>query len=300
MSEKVKVWIMYILITVIWGTTWLMIKVSLESFPPLIGSSIRFMVASVILGLAVWIKKLPLPLTKRAIAVYVYMGLFSCVFPFWFVNWGEKYVASGMAAVLFALYPFAIVIATRLGLPDEKISLIKVIGLIIGFSGIVTIFSDSFNGTFNNNMLGMAAILGSAVLQATVAVFVKRYGSDINPISLNFVPMFIGAVGSLLLALVFEDKSQVHPSWQGFGSVVYLGVFGSVVAFTAYYWLLKRMNIVILSFSSFITPIVALLVGWIFLNEYLNKNHFYGSFLVLIGLLITNVTFTRRKKVLAD
>ena len=291
---------MYILITVIWGTTWLVIKISLQYFPPLMGSTIRFMVAAVILGLVVWIKKLPLPLTRRAIAVYVYMGLFSCVIPFWFVNWGEKYVASGMAAVLFALYPFAIVIATRFGLPDEKISMIKVVGLIIGFTGIVTIFSDSFNGTFNNNILGMAAILTSAVLQATVAVFVKRYGHDINAISLNFVPMFIGSVGSLLLALVFEDKGQMHPSVQGVLSLVYLGVFGSVVAFTSYYWLLKRMNIVMLSFSSFITPIVALVVGWIFLNEYLTKNHFYGSFLVLIGLLITNVTFARKKRTYTD
>jgi len=112
--------------------------------------------------------------------------------------------------------------------------------------------------------------------------------------------MFIGAVSSFLLAFVFENKGQVHPSLQGLFSLVYLGIFGSVVAFTAYYWLLKRMNIVILSFSSFITPIVALLVGWIFLNEYLTKNHFYGSFLVLIGLLITNVTFERRKRILSD
>ena len=291
---------MYILITVIWGTTWFAIKISLETFPPLIGGGIRFLVAATILGLVVWFKKLHLPLTRRAIAVYVYMGLFSCVFPFWFVNWGEKYVASGMAAVLFALYPFAIVIFTRIALPDESIGIRKVVGLIIGFSGIATIFSDSFTGTFNNNILGMLAILASAVLQGTVGVFVKRYGHDINAISLNFVPMFIGAIGSFFLALFFEDKSMVHPTVHGILSVVYLGIFGSVIAFTSYYWLLKRMNIVVLSFSSFITPIVALLVGWIFLNEYLTKNHFYGSLLVLIGLLVTNITFTRRKKLIAD
>ena len=297
MSNKLKIILVYILITVIWGTTWLVIRVGLEAFPPLIASGLRFLVASILLAAIIWYKKIPVRLDRHAVIVYLYMSLFSVIFPFWFVYWGEQYVNSGLASVLFGIYPFSVAILTRIFLPDEKITFLKVAGLVMGFAGIIVIFSDSFTGNFSNQVIGMLAILGSGILQSTVVIVVRKYGKDLHSVSMNFIPMLLGAIGFFILGYFIERHIPVHPTSQGIFSFVYLGLFGSVIAYTAYYWLLKRMDMVLLAFSAFLTPIVALFVGWLFLNEYLTKNHFYGTLLVLIGLLISNITMKKIRSI---
>ncbi len=134
----------------------------------------------------------------------------------------------------------------------------------------------------------MLAVVLSGIMQAGIAVLIKKYGKHLDPLSMNLVPMAIAAVVLTIYGLLFEDTTYLKFDLSALFSILYLAVFGSVVTFTTYYWLLKRMNIVMLSLMAFITPIVALILGWIILSEALSTRHFIGSALVLAGLLTAN------------
>ncbi|NUM72501.1 MAG: EamA family transporter [Ignavibacteriaceae bacterium] len=295
MSENYKIYSGYVALAVIWGSTWLVIKIGLESFTPLFSAGVRFLIAALTIFIVLRIRSIKLQRDPIAVRLYLFMGLFSFYIPFGLVYWGEQFVNSGLASVLFAVYPFAVAGVSSFLIPEEKVSREKIAGMVFGFSGIILIFWDDFNFNFSNQMLGMLAIVTSALMQSTVVVAVKKWGNHLNSFSMNFVPMAIAGILFTLSGVLFEDYSYNKWDLKGLASIAYLGIFGSVVTFTTYYWILKRINVVLLSLLTFITPIVALLLGWIFYGEQLKPNQYAGSALVCAGILIANL-FNSLKK----
>ncbi|HSL89024.1 MAG TPA: EamA family transporter [Ignavibacteriaceae bacterium] len=279
----------YILLCLIWGTTWVGIKASLESLTPFMSAGTRFILASLVIYLIMQLKKITLQTDKLSIKLYFLMGFFSFIIPFGLVYWAQQFVPSGLSAVLFAVYPFFVAIFSYFRIPEEKIGLIKVTGIIIGFTGIIVIFSDSFGEDLSDYILGMIAIVLSGAMQANIAVTLKKFGKHLNSLSMNLVPMLLAGFFMTLFSFIWEDIPSNVIDFNAVLSVSYLAVFGSVVTFTSFYWLLKRVNVIILSLIAFITPIVALIAGWIFYNEQLTERHFIGSGLVLLGLLWANM-----------
>lgn len=284
-----KILLVYILLCLIWGSTWLAIKASLESLTPFISGGSRFLLAAMFILILMKILGISLQKDKESIRLYFLMGFLSFVIPFGLVYWAEQFVPSGLASVLFGVYPFFVAIFSFYRLPDELIGKLKIIGMALGFIGIVVIFSDSFSADFSNLFLGMIAVALSGIIQAWIAVTLKKSGKHLNPLSMNFIPMLIAGTTGLIAGVLFEDLSSLKLDEVAVISVVYLAFFGSVVTFTSFYWLMKKINVIMLSLIAFITPIVALVLGWIFYQESLTNEHLFGSILVLIGLLIANL-----------
>ncbi|AFH50081.1 DMT superfamily drug/metaboltie permease [Ignavibacterium album JCM 16511] len=287
--ETFKIIFTYLLLCFIWGSTWLAIRISLESFTPFLSGGLRFLIASVAIFIVMRLKGISLQKDKLSVKLYLQMGFLSFVIPFGLVYWAEQFVPSGLAAVLFGVYPFFVAIFSFFMIPNEKIGIGKTIGMIFGFAGIVVIFSDSFSFTISDYLLGMFAVMLSGIMQAYIAVTLKKYGRHLNPLSMNFIPMLIAGISGTLIGLFAENTSSISLHEAGIFAVLYLALFGSVVTFTAFYWLMKKINVVILSLIAFITPVVALILGWIFYNEVLTTQHLIGSAFVLIGLLIANL-----------
>ncbi|MEJ2495657.1 MAG: EamA family transporter, partial [Ignavibacteriaceae bacterium] len=287
-AAGLKIALVYVLLCFIWGSTWLAIRIGLESMPPIYSAGMRFTVASIFIFILMQFRGIKLQKDKISIRLYLVMGFFSFVIPFGLVYWAEQFVPSGLASVLFAVYPFFVVIFSYFSISKDSIDIYKIIGVILGFGGLVTIFSDSFGGNITDYLLGMIAIVISGIMQAEIAVLIKKYGHHLNPLSMNFIPMLIAGISMLVIGLMLENITTFSLKLNAAISILYLGFFGSVVTFTSYYWLLKRINIVILALIAFITPIVALILGYFFYNEDLSMRHFIGSLLVLIGLLSAN------------
>ncbi len=294
-KEKTKIILLFALLCFIWGSTWMAIRVGLESLTPMFSAGIRFFIASIAVLIIMKFRKIKIQSDKKSIILYLLMGIFSFALPFGFVYWGEQYVPSGLASVLFAVYPFFVALFSYLFISSETIGVYKLLGIILGFSGIVIIFSDSFSANFSSYVIGMIAIVLSGVMQAGIAVTIKKYGGHLNPLSMNLVPMIFASLVMMFYGFLFEDISFLKLNLNSVWSILYLAIFGSVITFTTYYWLLQRVNVVMLSLLAFITPIVALFLGWILLNEQLSARHFVGSFLVLIGLMTAN--FINLKKI---
>jgi len=285
----VKIFLAYSALCLIWGSTWIAIRYGLESLTPIFSAGLRFSIASIFIFILMRVKNISLQTDKLSIRLYLLMGFFSFVIPFGLVYWAQQFVPSGMAAVLFAVYPFWVVIFSHIRIPSDFIGFFKIFGTVLGFAGIVIIFSDSFVGDMSNYLIGMFAVVLSGIMQAWIAVSIKKFGHHLHPLSMNIIPMAIAGISMLLIALFTEDLSTLKFNQNAYISILYLAVFGSIVTFTSFYWLIKRVNLVILSLVAFITPIVALILGYFLYNEVLSTRHFVGSALVLTGVFWANL-----------
>lgn len=288
----------FITISIIWGSTWLAIKIGLESVPPFFGVAIRFAIAMLILAAIILIRRESIPLTRDAIWLYVSLAFLSFGIPYALVYWSEQYIASGLASVLFSAYPFVVAVGSHLLLPNERLNVFKIAGISLGFVGVLTIFwSDISLGTAG--VSGMLAVLLSTLFQGTSLVIVKRFNKSISPTVLSFGGMTLGVIILFAIAFTFEDISKVSLDTKGVLSILYLATFGTVVTFVVYYWLLKHVEAVFLSLVSFVTPVLALILGAVFMDELFSSRAILGAGCILAGIVISNgrdfMTLIRRR-----
>ncbi len=294
MSNTLKIVLGYIAICLIWGSTWLAIRLGLDSLTPLISAGLRFLLASILIFSIVYIKKIELHLDSKSIKIYIFLAFFSFAIPFGLVYWAEQFVPSGLTSVMFGFFPFSVFICSWFILKGESADIFKLISVILGFIGILIIFSDSLEIDVENHTLGLAAVLLSAIIQGSNSVAIKKWGSHLHPFSLNAIPLLIAGITMILLSFYFENTSNWEFSTKAILSISYLAVVGTIAAFTIYYWLLKQINAVILALSSFVTPIIALILGWLILNEQLSTKVLVGALFVLIGILFANFKQLRK------
>jgi drug/metabolite transporter (DMT)-like permease len=287
----------YVIVSTVWGSTWLAIKIGLESVPPFLAAGVRFVIASALLYAIIRIRKLTIPFTPEAWKTYFAIGGLSFSIPFALVYWGEQFIPSSLGSILFGAFPLWVALFSHFLSENERMDRYKALGAVIGFVGVVAIFAPGLSWTGSTGMAGMGAVILATILQAYGLIPIKKHGKDISPFVMNFVGMVMGAVFLLSLSLLTERGSPVSWTTSAVLSTLYLAVFGSVVAFVSYYWLLKHIQAVYLSMSSFINPIVAVILGWIILGEALAPSVFVGAAFVLAGLFVANVkSFTERRK----
>jgi drug/metabolite transporter (DMT)-like permease len=287
-SDRIKIVGGFLLTSIIWGSTWLVIKVGLDSIPPFYAATLRFLVAMSVLFLINLVRGSSLPTDAESRKIYLIAGLLSFSFPFALVYWGQQYIPSGLSSILFALYPLIVGIFSHFMLPSEPLNVFKVSGIVLGFSGVVMIFARDVQWSTGNATFGMVAIIASSILQAWSLILIKKHGKNIDAFHMNFGGMLIGVVILALFALIFENFSDIKLDFKGVGSVFYLGILGSVVTFSVYFWMLKKVEAVYLSLLAFVTPILAVILGSIILNEKLDFHVAYGGGLVLTGILLAN------------
>ncbi|OGU36919.1 MAG: multidrug DMT transporter permease [Ignavibacteria bacterium RIFOXYB2_FULL_35_12] len=295
-NEKLTILIIFSLLCLAWGSTWGVIRLGLESLTPFISVGLRFTLASIFILIIMKFRNVQIQTDKVSLWLYFIMCFGSFVIPFGLVYWAEQFVPSGLSSVLFAVYPFFVVVFSYLAIPSEVIGFYRIFGIVFAFAGILTIFYDGLNLDVASYMWGMSAIVLSGIMQAGNAVTLKKYGYYLHPLSMNFIPMIVAGISLVIIGLLVEDTSKLVFDPKAYFTIIYLAAIGTVLTFTSYYWLLKRVSVILLSLIAFITPIIALIIGWIFFEEKLSDRVLFGSILVLLGLLIAN--FSSFKKLL--
>ncbi len=210
--------------------------------------------------------------------------------PFGLVYWGEHHISSGMTSILFATFPLWVAVMSTIFIPSERMTKFKVTGVLLGFTGVATIFSNDVQ--FDGNALawfGMGAVILSALMQGFSAVFIKKYGQNISPFVVSCIPMSISAVILLAASALFEDNSAVRFTPLAISSILFLSVFGTVVTFVSYFWLLKRVEAVLLSLTAFVTPLIAVILGVLILDERISAQLFVGATMVFMGIAAANL-----------
>jgi drug/metabolite transporter (DMT)-like permease len=299
MSLRVKIYFGFIIICLLWGSSWAAVKIGLEGIPPLLSLTLRFSIASIILGVVVLVRRLRVPTDQTFWRLAALLCVTSFTIPFAFIYWGQIRVDSGLASVLFATYPLWVAILSHFFLPNEKITLLKIAGMILGFLGVLYIFYDGLFNVNNTILGGMFAIVISAIIQAFGLVAIRRWGTTVHPVTLNLWPMVISILPLFILSFMTEDYSTIVFNTASLGSLLYLALFCTVVTFVVYFWLVKYVEVVILSLSAFMTPVLAIIIGGFVVGEKITGRIIAGSLIVLLGVAVATigdlVTVYRRK-----
>jgi len=277
-----------IAVCLIWGTSWMAIKVSLVSVPPMLSAAIRFVLGTFMLAFMLRSRREAFPPTRLFWGLGVMLGFVAFSIPFALTYWGQKQIPTGLASVLFATFPFWVAALSHLYLPAERMNIWKVVGMVLGFVGIVVIFAGDLSVEDSFTVWGMGAIIASAFIQAISMVIMRKHAGPFDSGALVMVGMAIGAVSLGLFSLLAEDYSTLRFDGEVVLAILYLGTFASVVTFVTYFWLLKHIEAVFLSLTAFVTPIIAVVTGAFVLNETVSADLALGSVLVLVGILASN------------
>jgi drug/metabolite transporter (DMT)-like permease len=279
----------FLLLTLIWGTTWAVIRLGLEGLPPFTGVALRFLVAGALLLALVPAFGVRFTYSRREVGLWLVNGGLAFSTSYTIVYWAEQHIPSGLAAVLFASYPLFVAFLAHVALPRERLSAGAAGGLLLGFAGVAVIFSDDLRALGGDNAREVALVfLGSPVVSAVATVVVKRWGTGIHPLSLTAIPMLLTGIVVGALAVLFERHVALTFDLRSVGALLYLAVLGSAVTFTVYYWMLSHAPATRVALIAYTIPIVAVMVGAAAFGEPIRPRLLAGGALVLAGVAIVN------------
>ena len=275
----------FVFLTIVWGTTWAAIRVGLQGIPPFTSVAIRFAIATAILLAIAKALKVRLGAEPGEKTLWLINGALFFSVSYGVVYWSEQYVPSGLAAILFATFPLLVTFFAHMVLPGEPIKVRAALGAVVAFAGIVVIFSEDLAKIGGpKTELAAAVLLLSPLVSAMSSVLVKKWGGAIHPISLAAMPMAIATVVMTCLSLLFERHRPIVWTRASIASLLYLAVFGSAMTFTLYYWLLRHVRASRVALIAYATPVIAVVTGVLFLDEPLTSRFLLGGALVIAGV----------------
>ncbi len=281
----------------IWGTTWAAIQIGLEGIPPMTGVALRFAIAASVIFLLAHFLKVRIGTSSRERVLWLVNAVFTFCVTYGVIYWAEQWVPSGLAAVLAATYTLFVALLAHFILPDESLRRAEVIGILVGFAGVGVIFSADFSALGGDQVAVASAVILLAPLATAVAsVTIKRWGAGIHPFSLTAVPMAMTAGVMGAVALAFERQAGIIWSPSSIGALLYLAIFGSVVTFTLYFWLLSHMPAKRLALIAYVIPVVAVAIGAL-RGEPLTLHTLVGAALVVAGTALSVHHFSSNRQV---
>ena len=281
----------------IWGLTWFFLKYSLVEMPLFAGLSIRFLSAGIIFLSIHLIRKKKILVSRKMLLIYLQYGLINFSLCYFLTYWGAKYVFSNLGAILWSLLPLFVAGMAHFCIPDDRLNLRKALGMLIGLFGAILLLTQGENLGEGEVTLGLLAILLSVFLAAWPNVYLKMQNEKVDSYHLNgFGMSFAGLVFSVFY--FFYERGQTIPlDFNNVGAVFFLTVPGTVLTWGIYIWLFNYLPVTQISYTASYPPIVASLVGWLFLGESLPFIAIVGSAMIIAGGYLV-VSKKRPKKAL--
>mgnify|MGYP002777235975 CR=1 FL=1 len=276
-------------VCIIWGTTYLALRVGVSHFPPFLFSLIRFAIAGPVLvafmltlGKQVWPDRKTL--INQAIS-----GVLMTTFGTSLVGWAEVYISSGLAAVICSVMPVWTILINVTILKDEKPNAMIISGLILGLAGIAMIFSEHLT-EFTNPlyMLGIVITFVGNISWAIGSIWIKRKNEHTNPFLGAGLQMSFGSLALIPLSLAFDNYSTIQWTTEGLYALVYIIVIGSMAAYVCYSYAIKKLPMTMVSMYAYINPVVAVVLGWLILSEKLTLPIAIGIVMTLSGIYVVN------------
>jgi drug/metabolite transporter (DMT)-like permease len=285
------------MLCVIWGSTWLVIKVGYGGLGPFNVAAVRFFIAGAVMAIVVALARARWPRGRAEWALVWIVALCMFVGDYGLIYWAEQYIDSGLTAILFATLPLITIVAAHVALPGDRITTPKLAGTLLAFVGVMALFGDHAQ-LDRTRLWPMLAVIAAAVCAAVASVAGKRHGGDLHPAALNAPSMLLGAVVLAAASFVSGDGFTLPADTATWGAVLYLALAGSVLTFLVYFSMLKTWSVTSLSFISVFTPAVALILGFVVLDERPTWWTFTGAALIVAGLTLALAPARRRRAAL--
>jgi drug/metabolite transporter (DMT)-like permease len=289
-KPDLKLLLCLIVVSVVWGTTYLGIRVAVETMPPWFITSIRQGIAALIILIILLFKKQLSWIGWDNFKYQFIPAVLMIVVANGFTTIAEQSLPSGLTSIMSALSPVVIFIGSILfGL--QKPSFKGLVGVLLGFLGVVFIFRDGLGDILDPNYKTGMLFLSIAILSWSAGtVFSKKHIHKSTNIALNLFYQFsIATLIQLVLAFTFSSDVNLHQwSSRSILATLYLAVFGSVLAFFCYHYALKRVTAMQVSILNYINTIIAVFLGWLLLNEVITTDFIVATLLIIAGVFIIN------------
>lgn len=293
-----KARLVWLVLCGIWGSTWLFIKLGLEDLPPFTFAAIRFIIAVAIVFSIIRIRGLTLPRARADWILLAVTGILSFGFNYGLVFWGEQYITSGLAALLQATTPAFGLVFAHYNLPGERLSWTKIGGVVLGVLGVAVVFSNQLAVAGRQALAGCVALLLSSIFVAYSNVLVKKHGKNLNPAIMTAGQMLFGLLLLLIASITLEGNPlRYHWTPMAVIALLYLAIVGSVIAFLLYYWLILNMDVTKSMLIALLTPVVAVILGMIVLNEEFGWRTLAGGAMIMLGIAFIVVRKNRQQSV---
>jgi drug/metabolite transporter (DMT)-like permease len=295
-SHAILVILSFAAIYIIWGTTYLAIAIGLTGFPPFLMAFLRFLIAGILLVGFVLIKGEKIPSLKSIIHNSI-VGTVVLVGGQGLLFWSEQYISSGYASVLIATMPLWFVILDRTNWKIYFSNIFILIGIVIGFIGILILFNDKLDeplpaSNIQLQLIASATVIIGAICWAAGTLYYRSKPTN-ESMSSNLGWQLIGGafvsliVSTLLGEVVdFQLSAVPNAAWL---AVIYLALAGSIIGFLAYTWLLQHLPSAIVGTYAYINPIIAVFVGVFLANETMSKNQILGMIIILASAILVNI-----------
>ncbi len=281
-------WSMLIVLSILWGGSYFFVEIGLLEWSPLLIVGVRVWVATLVIWLIVLIAGWQVPRSGSAWFAFFLLGLLNNVIPFLLIVWGQKEVASGLAAILNAAAPIFSVIVAGIFLKDERMTSTKLSGAIIGLAGVAILIGPDALAGMGASMLAQLAILTAALSYAFAGVYARRFPAmNINPIVIAAGQLLMSSLIMAALILTFETPAQILTGstrvWLAVGG---MAIFSTALAYILYFRLIATAGATNAILVTLLIPVTAILLGSAFLGEQLALLHFAGMTVIAIGLLV--------------
>ena len=291
-TMKNKDWILFWLAGLIWGTSFLWIKVAVNDVSPIILVAFRTLFGSLGLGLIVALNKqahVSWNTIKKHIFNFSFLGMFNIALPWILFSWAEQFIDSGTAAVLNGTMPLFTILISPIFIKDDRITLPKLGGLLIGFIGVVILMIPTIQGGWSNDVLGQAAILVATLSYASATVFARKKLHGL-PSQMQALLQLSAATIIIWVTALFTEKPIIFPqlpiTWL---ALLWLGLLGSCIAYIIYFSLLHKIGPTRMSMVTYIPPLIGMILGVVFLKEQFYWQALLGAILILSGITIVNL-----------
>ena len=292
-------WLMLIALSVLWGGSFFFVGIAVKELAPFTIVFIRLSLAALTLWIVILVVRIPVPGSISAWRALMIMGILNNVIPFSLIVWGQSHIESGLASIFNAMTPLFTVLVAGTFLADERISGMKIIGVLLGLCGAaVMVGSDALMG-IGTDVLAQLAVMGAAVSYGFSTVFGRRLKSfALNPIALAAGQV---TMSSLILApvalLIDRPFSQAMPGLNIWAALIALAVFSTALAYILFFKVLTSAGATNVSLVTFLVPVSAIFLGFVFLDERLQLTHIAGMILIAAGLSAIDGRLWKNRKI---
>ena len=288
-------WFVFVALGFMWGSSYLFIKIAVDDFGTFTLITLRLLIGAAFLWMVVRATRTPLPREPRIYGHLIVMATINIALPFTLITWAERSVDSALAAILNSTVPLFVIVIAPAFLPEEPIRVNGLVGLAIGFIGVILLVSPNLIGV-RGDPFGALALVGSSLTYAIGNVYNRRNVRGLAPMipavfQVTFALLIVGT-----LALVFEQPwATATPDIEAWFSVVWLGILGSGLAYLAYFRLLGRWGATRTALVAYLLPVFGIVLGWLVLDEQVDLTLIIGTGLVIAGVAIVNGRWGRRR-----
>jgi drug/metabolite transporter (DMT)-like permease len=285
---KAKHWFVFILLGAIWSSSFMWIKIAVQEIGPITLVAFRVLFG-LLFGIAIiFIQRAKLPRSAKAWSPLLILGITNVAVPFFLISWGEQSIDSAVAAILDATVPLFTILIAHYLLHDDKMTVPKVLGLLMGFAGVVILMSKDIGASLGS-VLGQLAVVLASAFYAGSAVYARKTTENTSGIMRSAGPLISATALMWLATFLVESPVEVPQLGITWVALLFLGIFGSGVAFVMVYYLIHEIGPTRTSMVTYLFPLGGVILGVAFLNEKLSWQLVAGAVLIILSLVVANM-----------